>query len=348
MAIKSNILITGGSGFFGSLLKEDLLRRRYNCVNIDLERDSFKHKNLISIQGDIRNKNLLLEVFSKNKFSAIYHCAAILAHAVKDKNFLWTSNVNGTRNIADFAKEFGVKKVVFTSSNCLWGNPFNRLVSEEDLPNPVEIYGRSKLEGEKILMSNKKYFNAVIIRCPTIMDEGRLGLLAILFDFIDEGKKVWVVGNGENKYQFIYAKDLIDACIKSLNYNKSEIFNIGSDNVKSFKEVYNNVLKKAKTGSKIGYLPKSPAILLMKLAHHFKISPLGPYQYKMIAESFVFDTSKIKRELKWSPTLTNDEMLYKAYLYYHNNKADILSRKNVSAHKKQADMGIIRILRWVS
>ncbi len=341
-------LITGGSGFFGELLKKKLLEENYYCVNIDLEKDTYSHPNLVSVQGDIRDTNTLDGIFSKNHFDVIFHCAAILAHSAKDKKYLWECNVGGTENIAEFAKKYGVKKVIFISSNCLWGEGFDRPIVEDDAPKPVEIYGQSKLEGEKILIKYTDSFNTVIFRAPTIMDCGRLGLLAILFEFIDEGRKVWVLGGGNNKYQFIYAKDLIDACIKAIDYNKSEIFNIGSDNVKSFREIYEYVISKSKTGSKIVPFPKKTAVLLMKLAYALNLSPLGPYQYKMLGENFIFNTSKIKEKLNWRPTLTNEEMLYKAYLYYHENSKEIKKRTNVSAHKQAAKMGVIKLLKWMS
>jgi len=267
---------------------------------------------------------------------------------VKDENFLWTSNVDGTRNVADFAKRYKTPRVVYTSSNCLWAENFHRPVREDDVPNPVEIYGRSKLEGERILLGFRDAFDVVVFRCPTIVDAGRLGLLGILFEFIDEGRKVWVVGGGKNVYQFIYADDLIDACLKSLDYRGSDIFNIGSDDVKSFKEVYEYVIRKAGSESRVAVLPRGPAILAMKIAYALKLSPLGPYQYKMIAEDFIFDNTKIKEKLNWKPTLTNEEMLFKSYQYYHQNIAEIRSRKDVSAHKQVADMGIIRLLKWMS
>lgn len=343
-----NILITGGAGFFGDLLKKDLLREGFACVSIDLERDPFRHPGLKAVRGDIRDVSLLDAICRETRFDAVFHCAAILAHAVKDKNFLWTSNVDGTRNIAEVAKRHGIPRVVFTSSNCLWAKNFGRPVMEDDEPEPAEIYGLSKWEGEKILAEYAGDFINVTFRCPTIMDEGRLGLLAILFEFIDEGRKVWVVGGGDNIYQFICARDLITACKLALRHDKSGVFNIGSDNVRSFRDVYGYVIEKAGTGSRVASLPKAPTLLAMRLAYWLKVSLLGPYQYKMIAEDFVFDTGKIKAELQWKPTLTNEEMLYNAYLYYHKNLADIKGRKDVSAHKQAAKMGIIRLLKWFS
>jgi len=342
------VLITGGAGFFGGLLKQALLDRGYTCVSIDLEKDDASHNNLTAVQGDIRDMTLMRRLFERYKFDTVFHLAAILAHAVKDKHFLWTSNVDGTKNVAELSKEHKVKSIVFTSSNCLWAQNFHRPVTEEDVPNPVEIYGKSKLEGEKILKLYSDSVNTVILRCPTIIDSGRLGLLAILFEFIDEGRKVWVVGGGKNRYQFIYAQDLIEACVKAADYGKSDIFNIGSENVKSFREVYDYVIAKAETRARVTSLPKRLSIFGMKLAHTLKISPLGPYQYKMIAEDFEFDISKIKKELNWTPTVTNEEMLYKSYKYYHDCRKEIYNRKDVSAHKQPAKMGIIRLLKWLS
>jgi UDP-glucose 4-epimerase len=341
-------LVTGGSGFFGGLLKRRLLASGHTVVNVDLHRDEDKDPNLISYQADIRDKPRMESIFSRHEFDGVFHIAAILAHAVKDGKFLWTSNVDGTRVIADAARDFGVSNLVFTSSNCLWGQSLGRPVTESDAANPCELYGSSKLEGERLLTEYSRHLNVVSIRCPTIIDSGRLGLLAILFEFIDEGRRVWTVGGGHNRYQFIYAQDLADAAVRAISHDRSDIFNIGSDDVKSIRQVYQYVIDQANSKAKIGVLPKDFTLLGMRLAHSLKISPLGPYHYKMIAEDFAFDTSKIKRELGWRPTLTNEEMLFRAYTYYSQNRRNIEARKDVSAHKQAAKMGVIRLLKWVS
>ena len=339
-------LITGGAGFFGSILKEFLINEGHFVVSIDLENDEFKHDNFIAIKGDIRDIELLDKINEEHKFDAIFHCAALLAHEVKNKNDLWTSNVDGTENVAKMAIKNNCKTLLFISSNCLWGKNFDYEVTEDEEPNPVEIYGRSKLEGEKILFKYKDELNSIIFRSPTIVDEGRLGLLSLLFEFIDDNKKVPIVGNGENRYQFIYAKDMVQAMKLALSYDKTTIFNIGSENVKSFNEIYNYVIKKAGSKSRLFHFPKYLMIFLMKVCYFLHISPLGPYQYKMISSSFIFDISKIKNELNFIPTLTNEEMLYKAYEYYHENRKEIENRKDVSAHRKNAKMGVIRLLKW--
>lgn len=341
------VLITGGAGFFGTILKKNLLQKGFFVVSIDLIKDDFKSDNFVSVQGDICDTDLLREICTSYKFDAIFHCAAKLAHVRKEIKSLWESNVVGTQCISDICTEFDIKKLIFISSNCLYSKSYDNLVSEEEPICPVEIYGKSKLEGEKILLNNKN-LTSIIFRCPTIMDEGRLGLLAILFSFIEENRKLWVVGNGKNKYQFIYAEDLATACYLALNHSQTDIFNIGSDNVDDFNEIYQYVIDKSKSKSKIYHVPKFFAILGMKFFYWIGLSPLGPYQYKMIASSFVFNTSKIKKELNFQPTLTNKEMLLKAYKFYADNKKEIVQRKNVSAHSQVAKMGIIRLIKWLS
>ena len=339
-------LITGGAGFFGSILKQYFLLSGNKCVSIDLEPDNFKHSQFVSYQGVINDNILMDKIFSEYKFDAIFHCAALLAHVKKDLKRLWRANVDGTENICKYASKHNVKKIIFISSNCLWARNFDAPVTEEETPLPVEIYGKSKLEAEKILLSYKNKINSIIFRSPTIMDEGRLGLLGILFEFIDEGRKLPMVGDGKNRYQFIYAKDLVKAFELALSYNKTEIFNIGSDNVKTFNEVYEYVIKKSGSNSRLIHFPKLPMIWAMKICFWLGISPLGPYQYKMIASSFVFDTNKIKQKLGFSPSLKNEEMLLRAYEFYHKNKKEILNRKDVSAHNSVAKMGVIKILKW--
>lgn len=352
-----NALVTGGSGFFGGVLKRRLLRDGHFVVNIDLVPDEDRYPGLTSITGDLRDPALLEQIFSQHRFDVVYHAAAQLAHGTSlDERLLWTSNVNATELLAEAALRAGIRPFVFLSSNCLWASNLGHPVNEDrDAPAPVEIYGKSKLEAEHILQKFTRDLDVVIIRCPTIIDSGRLGLLAILFEFIHDGKTVWVVGTGNNRYQFIYAEDLATACILAASYGKSDLFHIGSDNVRTIREVYEAVIRGAAcepssraSRSRVRSLPQAPVIATMKLAHILHVSPLGPYHYKMIAESFLFDTTRIKQRLGWQPTLTNDEMLLRAYSYYSRNREEIHGRTNASAHRKSAPMGVIRVLKWMS
>jgi len=350
--LRREVLVTGGSGFFGGVLKRRLLAEGFAVTNIDLVRDGDAGaEGLTSVQGDIRDAGLLARVFGEHKFEGVFHCAAMLAHDVKDDTLLWTSNVDGTRLVAEAALAAGVTKMVNISSNCLWAEGFGRPVTEADVPAPVELYGRSKLQAEQELaaiVEKHTEFKVVTLRCPTIIDSGRLGLLAILFEFIEDGKKVWVVGDGSSRYQFIYAQDLVTACLLCLQYEESNLFHIGSDDVPTMRGMYESVIRAAGSKSRVASLPRTPTVAMMQLAHRLKVSPLGPYHYRMIAESFVFDTQRIRTELGWTPTLTNEEMMLRALSYYSENRKAIHARTDVSAHSKAAPLGIIRLLKWLS
>lgn len=103
-----------------------------------------------------------------------------------------------------------------------------------------------------------------------------------------------LVGDGNNIYQFIYAKDIVNALKLALDHNKTDIFNIGFDDVKSFNEVYRYVVENANFKFRLIYFPKKLLTFCMKICYMLKISLLGLYQYKMNFTNFVFDTSKIK------------------------------------------------------
>ena len=84
----SCFLITGGAGFFGSILKKQLLSEGHRCVSIDLCPDADSHENLVSVRGDIRDKELVEKLFNENQFEAVFHLAAMLAHDRKRINDL--------------------------------------------------------------------------------------------------------------------------------------------------------------------------------------------------------------------------------------------------------------------
>jgi UDP-glucose 4-epimerase len=345
----SHVLVTGGAGFFGGILKRHLLQQHYQVTSIDRVPDPSWHPGLTKITGDLRDPWLLNSAFGHGSYDAVFHCAATLAHGLSiDEEELWTSNVNATGMIAEACRRYGVPKLIFTSTNCLWARNPGHAIREDDAPAPVEVYGKSKLAAEQILGRYTRSMDVTILRCPTIIDRGRLGLLTILFEFIEDGKTVWVVGEGTNRYQFIYAEDLVRACLASLRSEGSEVFHVGSANVKPLREVYQAVIDAAGSSSRVRSLPLRPTMAAMSLAHRLRLSPLGPYHYRMIGEDFLFDTSKIQSLLGWKPTLTNEEMLVQAYRYYAGRRQEISERTNVSAHSKAAPMGVIRLLKWVS
>ncbi|HID77057.1 MAG TPA: NAD(P)-dependent oxidoreductase [Planctomycetaceae bacterium] len=344
------LLITGGSGFFGTHLKRHLAQQNHQVVNFDLYEDPDDVRAGRMALGDLADPDHVARCFRDHgPFDAVIHAAAALAHGVRSSKRLWLSNVTGTRNLVEAAVQDGVRSVIFTSSNCLWGRPLNRPVVEDDVPCPVEDYGRSKLEAERLLRGYSNRLHVIIFRSPTILAAGRIGLLGILFDLILDGKRIPVVGRDKKPYQFISADDYARAIHLALDYHASDTFHVGSDHPTSLEEAYQEVIRRAGSRARLYHLPKVPTIALMKLLNRLRLSPLGPYHYRMIAEEFVFDTSHLKQTLGWRPTKTNGEILFEAFEYYRRYRHQLwANRRNLPAHRRRASMGVIDLLRWVS
>jgi len=239
------------------------------------------------------------------------------------------------------------RKVVFTSSNSIYlGYSGDRPITEKDIPKVTDAYGESKVLAEQLLTTYSSVFDSMIFRCPNIIDSGRVGMLSIFFDFVLESRKCWLIGEGNTRYQCIYAQDLIDAMLKSVSVLGSSIYNVGSDDVSSIREMYQAVIDRAGTGARVASVPRFPTIPFLRLLNRLKLSPIGPYQFRMLTGDFVFDCAKAKNELGWSPTLNNAEMLCLAFDYYVENRQ--LLETLGSANSRSVSQGAIRLLRKIS
>jgi nucleoside-diphosphate-sugar epimerase len=221
-------------------------------------------------------------------------------------------------------------------------------VTEHDVPAPIEIYGRSKLAAEQHLESLSSQLAVKIVRTPTIVAAGRLGLLSILFEFIHEGRRVWLVGDGGNRYQFVSADDLAQACLLLVASPATGVFHVGSENVPTIREMFGSVIERAGTKARLTQLPRSPAIAALRLLSSMGLSPLGPYHYRMIASSFEFDTTRLRNATGWRPTIGNTEMLWRAYQFYVEHLDQLSKQQKGSPHRTVSGLGALRIVKWLS
>ncbi len=350
----SKVLITGGAGFIGSnLIKYLLDTTSVNIVSFDRIKVNTKTSNarVNYVVGDLCSRDDIENVFKTHgPFMTVYHLGAIMPDKSAPDSVLWKTNVFGTKILADIALAHGTHSFVFASSNVTYGIPSELPVTETTPTNPIEIYGRSKVEAEKILKTFVGKMNVKIFRCPVVTGIGRLGLQAILFEFISEGKNVYVLGNGSNRYQFADVEDVCDALEKASHIDGFDIYNIGSDEVLSLREIYQRIIHHAHSKSRIISIPSGPALFALAVLNKLKLSPLGVYQYTMIGRSLFADMKKIKEKLSWKPKKTNVSSFIENYGWYRDNigKFAIVGSINSSSNRSVPKMGILKLLKLLS
>jgi nucleoside-diphosphate-sugar epimerase len=337
------VLVTGSEGYFGSLIISHLKESGYKNL---MGMDRIPHSGAIGYsyyQIDLQNQKSLRNVIESERPDAIVHAAAMLAHERPDLKDLWGSNVTATESLASLAAQFKVKKFIFISSNCLWGKEANHAISVDEPYNPVEIYGKSKMQSEIDLQKYKNSFELVIFRSPTIVSSGRLGLLGLLFELIGKNRRIPVMGPGDNRYQFVYGPDYAEAIRLGLESTHTGTYHVGSDSVPTVSEMYEALIQHAGSRSTLIRFPQKLAKVGLIVLNKLRLSPLGPYQYNMLGASFEFETSATKRDFNWHPTLTNSQMFIEAYNFYVTQLDADTSK--LSAHKRSASAPILKALK---
>jgi nucleoside-diphosphate-sugar epimerase len=335
-------LVTGGSGYFGSLLVQKLLQRGYQCRVFDLNDTQDRPSEVEFIQGDVRGFDVLQKAF---KDVAVVHHNVAQVPLAKNRALFNSVNIAGTENILRAALAHYVPKVVYTSSSAIFGVPRENPVTEETVPNPGEAYGRAKLEGETLCGRWKDKLDISIIRPRTILGHGRLGIFQILFEWIRQGANIPVLGHGDNLYQFVHADDLAEACIRAGERPGFSVYNCGAEKFGTMRETLEALCQFAGTGSNVQSVPMTPAVLGMKLTSLLGLSPLGPYHALMYGRSMYFDISKAKKELNWQPRYSNIEMFIESYKWYLCHRDQVLSARGASHHRSAVREGVLRLVR---
>lgn len=313
--------ITGGAGFIGSSLVEQLLKNNNKVVTIDNFCDfydpSIKEKNVETAlsnknyklyRGDIRDFDLLNQIFQENKIDEIIHLAAMAGVRPSIENPILYQEVNviGTQNILEIAKKYQVKKMVMASSSSVYGN-CTQVPFKEDLIVDFAIspYAASKKSNEVMAHVYHKLYdiNIVMLRFFTVFGPRQRPDLAInkFTRLMLEGKEIPMFGDGSTSRDYTYIDDIVDGIMKASFYvekndNVYEIINIGNSNPVSLKEMI-EILGKA-----LNVVPK------------IKQYPMQPGD---VDRTFA-DISKAKKILGYEPKVSFEEGIYRFVEWYKN------------------------------
>jgi nucleoside-diphosphate-sugar epimerase len=337
-------LVTGGAGYFGSLLVERLRAEGHRVRVFDVHDPDDMPSDVDVVRADIRDARAIERACEG--VSVVHHNVAMVPLA-KDKDAFDSVNVDGTRNMLEAATKARVRKVIAMSSSAVFGAPDANPVDETTRPRPQEDYGRAKLAAEEICHEyERRGLDVTIIRPRTIMGHGRLGIMQILFEWIRTGKNVPVFDGGENVYQFVHADDLASACVAAAARTGATTYNIGAEKFGTMRETLEGVIAHAGTKSRVVSLPAAPATLAMTVTSRLGWSPLGAYHALMYGKSMYFDLGKAKRELGYAPKHGNVEMFCDSYDWYVSHREEVMRRKDASHHRSAVRQGILRGVSW--
>jgi len=225
---KERILVTGGSGSLGRSLIPKLVSDGFDCISISRKSDRIGSVN--NIKCDITNFQKVNSIINRLKPNIIIHLAALTGNLECETNpkQAFSSNVFGTLNILEASVKLR-PKIIFSSTREVYG--FTKIAADENYPlKPVNNNGITKMISEYLIKNFHSMYNIpyVILRFPNCYGENytKRGLSS-LFKKVIRNEKIKIFG-GNQMLDLLHFNDAADAIIKSIYYNKTEIFNIGS------------------------------------------------------------------------------------------------------------------------
>jgi nucleoside-diphosphate-sugar epimerase len=336
------MLITGGSGYFGTVLAERAVEQGDAVRVFDLNPPDPAGPPVEFVRGDVRDRDALRAACQG--VDIVLHNVAQVPLA-KDRTLFDSVNVVGTANLLVAARDAGVTKVVHTSSSAVFGIPEDNPVTESTPCRPLEAYGRAKLHAELLCHDAVAAgLDVTIIRPRTILGHGRLGIMAILFEFVAEGAPVFVLGGGANRYQFVHAADLADACLRAAGRDKPAVYNVGTTDFGTMRETLQALVDHAGTGSRVRSLPTGPARAGMHALAGLGLAPFAAYHWLLYGESLWFDTTRARTELDWEPTHSNASMVVESYEWFLAHRHELDAAQG-SHHQSPARLGLLRLLK---
>jgi UDP-glucose 4-epimerase len=251
-----SILVTGGAGFIGSHVVDELISQGEKVIVLDDLSGGFKENvnaKAIFINGDIYDYVLIKRIFSENKIDFVFHLAAYAAEGLSHfiKRFNYNNNLVGSVNLINQSIIHKVKCFVFTSSIAVYGK--NQLpMTEDTVPMPEDSYGIAKYAVELELECSHKMFglNYIIFRPHNVYGERQnigdkyRNVIGIFMNQILQNRPLTVFGDGEQSRAFSYIGDVAPIIAKSIHLREAynEVFNVGAD----IPYTVNQLIKKVK------------------------------------------------------------------------------------------------------
>src|SRR5918911_4688904 len=306
--------ISGGAGFLGLHLARRLLADGHRVRTLDVAPldEPALEADVEELRGDVRDTDAVAKL--ARGADVIVHAAAALPIQASRES-IWSVNVGGTENVLRAAEG----RVVLVSSTAVYGVPEKHPIEEDDPLVGVGPYGESKIESERLCRVAAA--ETTIIRPKTFVGPERLGVFEILFDWIREGRRIYILGDGSNRYQLLAVQDLVEATLSAARAPVAgETFNVGATEFGTVRSDLEGLIAHAGSGSRLRPVAARPAELALRALERARLSPLAEWHYRTAHRDSYVEVSKAQRLLGFSPRLSNEQALCETYDWYLDNR----------------------------
>lgn len=278
----SSVLVTGGAGFIGSHVAEELTKQNHKVVALDDLSGGFVD-NVVQeaefVQGSINDVELVNRLFAEKKFDYVFHLAAYAAEGLSHfiKRFNYNNNLIGSINLINASINSNVKCFVFTSSIAVYGASPVLPMTEETPAHPEDSYGIAKLAVEQELKTCKEMFdlNHIIFRPHNVFGERQnigdkyRNVVGIFMNQILQDKPMSVFGDGQQTRAFSYISDVAPVIAQSINIPEAynQIFNVGADQHYSVNQLAECVAQSMGVKPNIAHLPARNEVMHAYSSH---------------------------------------------------------------------------------
>ena len=265
------VLITGGLGFVGTNLVDQLLSTNEVTVFDDLSsgrvsnvRRHLQNPKFKLLEGSLLDHRKIDEAIAEA--DEVVHLAAVVSviRSLEEPNLVHRTNVEGTLNVLEGCRRHSVKRMIFASSAAIYGNNHRKQLTEEMEPNPSNLYGATKVAGEAYVKAYHETHDlgTTILRMMNVYGPGRFpgsyaGVITRFAEAASRQEPLTIYGDGEQTRDFVYVSDVIDAIVRTLE-NRHTIgltLNIGTGTASTINEVAAIFSRMTKPPIPIHHLP---------------------------------------------------------------------------------------------
>ena len=341
------VAISGGAGFLGLHLARRLVGDGHDVRTLDLAPldDAGLDGSVDELRGDVRLARDARRLVAGA--DVLVHAAAALPIQVT-RDAIRSVNVEGTAVTLGAALEAGVRRVVLISSTAVYGVPERHPIHEDDPLVGVGHYGASKIEAEALCAAfARRGLETVIVRPKTFVGPERLGVFEILFDWIREGRRIPILGDGSNRYQLLAVEDLVEAVTRCF-YGPvaGEALNIGAGRFGTVRDDLETLIDHAGSGSRLRPVPARAAEVALRGLELAQLSPLAEWHYRTAHRDSFVSIDRARALLGWEPRLSNGETLCATYDWYLAHREDL--RAAGTTHRVPWDQRALGVLRRLS